>query len=72
MSDEQAPQPDPTAPTTTSAPAAASGRTRRWLAGATLVTVGLVAGRASYAFTSTHSDGTGSHGVLRSTSSLRS
>lgn len=62
MSDEQIPQPEPTEPAAESpaATTAMRGRTRRWLAGATLVTVGLVAGSgATYAFTATNSDGGG-------------
>ena len=61
MTEHPSPYPVPTQPAPASAPPAATdatgttatGRTRRWLAGAMLVTVGLVAGGGTtYAFTS--------------------
>ena len=64
MTEQPSPYPVPTQPAPSSAPPAAPaavattetpapGRTKRWLAGAMLVTVGLVAGSGTtYAFTS--------------------
>ncbi|WP_375426607.1 hypothetical protein [uncultured Friedmanniella sp.] len=64
MTDNQAPQPEQGAPGAQSATepekTPTHWRTRRWLAGATLVTVGLAAGGGvTYAFTATNNDGAG-------------
>ncbi len=61
MTDEHTPIPDETSPTPDAGAATKSPtawRSRRWLAGATLVTLGLAAGGgATYAFTATNNDG---------------
>ena len=63
MDDDQSEQPDQTGPTAevpTPGTTPSHWRSRRWLAGATLVTVGLAAGGGvTYAFTATNNDGAG-------------
>lgn len=57
MTDEQTPEPEAT-PTAEREKSPTAWRARRWLVGATLVTVGLAAGGgATYAFTATNNDG---------------